>query len=80
MRRVFLNSFSHITFPFEGSVGNPDSSQFQIPCASSSGFSSNTGHTNVIKHILALKTLATFLSFLGLIITMQPISTTIYKK
>ena len=80
MRRVLLNTLSHITFPFEGSVGNPDSSQFQILCVSSSGYSSNTCHTNVIKHILALKTLATFFSLLGLIITMQPISTTIYEK
>ena len=80
MRRVFLNTFSHITFPFEGSVGNPDFSQFQILYASNSGYSSNTCHTKVIKHILALKTLATFFSFLGLIITMQPISTTTYEK
>ena len=37
-----LLTISQITFPFDGSVGNPDSSQFQIFKASSSGFLAKT--------------------------------------
>ena len=37
-----LLTISQITFPFDGSVGNPDSSQFQIFEGSSSGFSAKT--------------------------------------
>ena len=70
MYRVFLITFSHITFPFHGSVRNRDSSQFHVLYASNCGYSLNSCYANVIKHTLALETLTTPFSFMQLIITM----------
>ena len=41
-RKITSQIISQTYFPFDGSVGNPDSSQFQIFEASNSGFSAKT--------------------------------------
>ena len=66
MRWVFLNTFSHITFSFEGFVGNPDLLQFHILCASSSGHSFKYLPYTRYKTYTGIKNIGNIFFFLGI--------------